>query len=601
VRRPRVACVTTVDLTLRTVLFGQLRYLRDAGFDVTTISAPGPGVASIRSAGFAHLQWPSAPRSWNPLADVRAFRELIGILRRGRFDLVHTHTPKAGFLGRLAARAARVPCVVNTVHGFYATPEDPASKRVPVLALEWLAARASDWELFVSEEDLRWARRIGLTSASRSSFIGNGVDLDRFRPQAVPPDRVARLRSELGISGDALVVGTVGRLVAEKGVRDFAEAARRVRRRVPRAVFVAVGAPDHGKAGSISDEEVERLRPDVVFTGWRDDVRDLLAAMDVFVLASWREGLPVSALHAAAMGLPLVLTDIRGCREVVRHGIDGRLVPARAPARLAEAIERLLQDEGLRRRLGASARERCVERFDERRVGDRLVETYRDLLRPKLSIDVEPRPVRLRRARPSDAAAIARLHREGLADSFLPLLGDPFLRQLYRALAVDRDALSLVAENGAGVVGFATGVLSVKGFYRRFALRRGLPAAVAAAPALARAGVRRRLRETVRYPEQASDLPDAELLAIAVAPGLRSRGVGRALALGVVRGLAARGADQVKVVAAQDNGAATSFYSRLGFTHRRPISVHAGRSSHVWVIDAGRQQPSSGERVGWNS
>jgi len=584
-RAPRVACVTTVDLTLRTVLLGQLRQLRDAGFDVTTISAPGPWVEDIRSEGFAHRAWSNATRAWDPVADLRAFAELVGILGRSRFDLVHTHTPKAGFLGRLAARAAGVPCVVNTVHGFYATPDDPASKRLPVLALEWLAARASDLELFVSEEDLRWARRIGLTTPSRSSFLGNGVDLERFDPAGVPASRVASLRAELGIPEGSLVVGTIGRLVAEKGLREFVEAARRVRRSMPGSVFLAVGPPDRDKPDAMSDAEIARARSDVVFTGWRDDVRDLLAVMDVFVLASWREGLPVSAIHAAAMGRPLVLTDIRGSREVVNHGVDGVLVPPRAADRLAEAIERLLEDDGLRLRLGAGARARCVQRFDERRVGAELVGSYRELLRRKRGMVLGSGAVRLRRARPWDAAAIARLHREGLPESFLPVLGDGFLRHVYRALATDPDAVSLVADNGEGVVGFAAGALSVGAFYRRFALRHGVAALASAAPRLVRPDVLRRLTETARYPRQVGDLPEAELLAIAVAPGARSGGVGRALARGVVDGLAARGADRVKVVAAQDNDGATSFYARLGFTKLGRITVHRGRSSDVWVID----------------
>jgi glycosyltransferase involved in cell wall biosynthesis/ribosomal protein S18 acetylase RimI-like enzyme len=587
-RAPRVAHVTTVDLTIRTILLGQLRRLREAGFDVTTISAPGPWVPEIRAEGFVHLPWTSATRAWDPLSDVRALVELVRILRAGDFDLVHTHTPKAGVLGRFAARAAGVPRVVNTVHGFYATPEDPMSKRLPVLALEWLAARASDLEFFVSEEDLRWARRIGLASSMRSVLLGNGVDLDWFDAPRVPASRVARLRSELGIPEEALVVGTVGRLVAEKGVREFVQAARQVRRTMPGVVFLAVGAPDRDKPDALSREEAAAAGAHVVFAGWRNDVRDVLAAMDVFVLASWREGLPVSAIHAAAMARPLVLTDIRGCREVVRDGVEGLLVPPRAPDRLAAAIRRLVADPDLRARLGAGARARSVARFDERRVGAALVQTYRALLNGgRANGDASGTP-KLRRAGPGDAPAMARLHREGLPDSFLPALGPRFLRRLYRALVGDPEAVTLVAENGGGVVvGFAAGALSIGAFYRRFALRHGLGALADAAPRLGRPGVVRRVWETAAYPQRFGELPDAELVAITVEPDTRARGVGQALALGVVRGLEERGARQVKVVTAGDNEAANAFYETLGFTKRARIAVHRGRWSNVWVIESG--------------
>ncbi len=174
-----------------------------------------------------------------------------------------------------------------------------------------------------------------------------------------------KLRAELGIGEDELVVGTVGRMVREKGYEELFDAARIVRSRIPNARFLAVGGSDLDKEDAITAEAIERVRDDVVFTGWREDIADLMALMDVFVLPSWREGLPRSAVEAAASGLPQVLTDIRGCREVVRDGVEGFLVPVRDPVRLADAIVRLLQDPVLRRRMGvvgADARRGPVRR-----------------------------------------------------------------------------------------------------------------------------------------------------------------------------------------------------------------------------------------------
>jgi glycosyltransferase involved in cell wall biosynthesis len=378
--RIRIAHVSTVDGTLRFILLGQLKRLRDQGFEVSAVSARGPYAPALTAHGIRHIHWPHVTRTWDPAADVRAFFALLNILRREQFDLVHTHTPKAGILGRVAARTSGVPCVVSSIHGFYATPEDPLTKRIPVLALERIAARFSDLELYDSKEDLAWARRIGIVNGSRSVFLGNGVDLSRFDPSAVPESRLAALRKELGLPEEALVVGAVGRMVAEKGYREFFAAAREVRRSIPETRFLVLGAPDSEKADAIRQDEIERARQDVIFLGWVDDVRDLLALMDVFVLPSWREGQPVSAIEAAAMGKPMILTDIRGCREVARDGMEALVVPPRNTQRLTAAIALMLRDGALRYRLGNAARALAIARFDERKVIDKLIEEYRRLL-----------------------------------------------------------------------------------------------------------------------------------------------------------------------------------------------------------------------------
>jgi glycosyltransferase involved in cell wall biosynthesis len=283
-------------------------------------------------------------------------------------------------MGRIAARLVRVPIVVNTTHGFYASPDDPWARRVSVLALERFAARFSDLELYQSEEDLEWARRSRVISPSRSLLLGNGVNIREFDPSRVSAQERTAVRRELGIPDDAVLVGTVARLVLEKGYRELFAAAARIHASLPEVRFIAVGPQDPDKSDAIGRDELDRAAPDVIFTGHRRDILPLLAAMDIFVLPSWREGVPRSAIEAAAMGKPLVLTNIRGCREVARHGIDGLLVPPRDSRRLARAIEQLIRDPELRKRMGAAARTRVEERFDERTVIDLIVAQYRSLL-----------------------------------------------------------------------------------------------------------------------------------------------------------------------------------------------------------------------------
>lgn len=579
----KIAHVTTVDLTLRFLILGQLRRLREEGFEVVGISAPGPWVAELEAEGIRHIPWTNATRAWDPKADARAFAELVGIFRRERFDLVHTHNPKPGVIGRIAARIAGIPCVMNTVHGYWATPEDRIAKRVSVLGAEWVAARFSDVELFQSLEDLHWAFRRRIVRPSKAVHLGNGTDLSVFDPGAVPDRRRLELRRELGIEPDDLVVGTVGRMVAEKGYRELFAAAREVRTKVRGVRFLAVGEIDTEKGDRLTDEEVGASMDDVIFTGWRPDVRDLLSIMDVFVLASWREGLPRSAIEAAAMGRPLVVTDIRGCREVVRGGMGGLVVPPRRADRLTDAILRLTGDDELRTRLGREAREAALRRFDERRVAETVVEQTRNLLARK----ARPLPGAtrvVRAARSSDARALARLHRSEMPDAFLPMLGKSFLRQLYRAIVSDRHAVALVAEEEGRVVGFAAAVPSVRAFYRRFYRTRGPLAALVALPHVLSPHVIRRVLETARYPAGVQGLPDAELLAIVVDGPYRARGLGRDLARRAVDDLAARGVDRVKVVVGADNAVANRFYRRIGFEPTARIEVHRGSPSDVLVM-----------------
>ena len=584
----RVAHVATVDMTHRFLLMRQLTRLRDEGYDVTAISAPGPYAGELEAAGIRHVPWPSATRAWDPAADVRAFRELLRLLRQGRYEIVHTHNPKPGIMGRLAARIARVPIVVNTVHGFYATPDDALAKRAVVLGLERIAGTVSDLELFQSEEDLMWARRRHIVPSGRTALLGNGTDLRRFDPAAVSPEALAELRRELGIDPDAVVVGTVCRLVAEKGIRELFEAARRVRRRRPEVRFLFVGGSDGDKSDAIGDAEMAEVSGEAIFTGFRTDMPELFALMDVFVLPSWREGVPRSAIEAAAMGTAMVLTDIRGCREVAANGEAGLLVPVRDPEALTAAIERLLGDEDLRTALGTKARRRALECFDERRVEQTVVDAYARLLAEHglrgRRLDREGlRSVRIRPARVEDVGDIARLHALAVPTAFLPMLGQGFLRRLFRALVEDPGSVAVVAESGGKVVGYAGGMTSLSTFRRRFLMRHGPAAAVAAAPSLVRPGLVRRALETGRYSGRVDGLPDAEFAFLGVRRGT-APGLGMELTKEVLLGLAALGATEIKGFVACENRAMNHMVRRFGFEQRREIVIHEGRRSNVWVI-----------------
>lgn len=378
---PKLIHVTTVDLSIHALLSHQLRRFREEGFDVAGASAPGPYVPDLAAAGIRHLPVPALSRRWTPGKDLRAAVQLYRLFRRERPDIVHTHNPKSGFWGRVAARMARVPVVVNTVHGLYANPSLPPVRRTMIRTAERLGGHLSHHELFQSEEDYRLAIRSGMVPAARATLLGNGVDLARFDPAAVDEDAVSALRLRWGAGEGSTVVGTVGRLVAEKGYRELFAAAARIGARRQDAVFVAVGPADPEKADRIPQREIEQAgEAGVVFHGEEREMPPVYAAFDVFVLASHREGVPRSAIEASAMARPVVATDIRGCREVVVDGVTGLLVRARDVDALCWAVLRLLEDPATARRMGAAGRDRAGERFDEEAVVRRTLEVYRRLL-----------------------------------------------------------------------------------------------------------------------------------------------------------------------------------------------------------------------------
>jgi glycosyltransferase involved in cell wall biosynthesis len=379
--RPTVIHVTTTDMSLELLLGPQLEAIAEAGYHVIGASAPGPHIDALARRGVEHMPLAHATRAMAPLEDVRALAELVALFRRMRPTIVHTHNPKPGIYGRVAARLARVPVVVNTVHGLYALPEDPLPKRVVVYALERLAAGCSHAELLQNPEDLPILRQLYIP-ADRLAVMGNGIDLDRFDPSTVSSDERAGARREMGATAaDDVVVGLVGRLVREKGYPEVFEAVARLRAGWPSVRVAVIGPdePDKGDALSAADRR-EAEAAGVRFLGARDDIVGLYAGMDIHVLASHREGFPRSPMEASAMGVPVVATDIRGCRQAVDHGTTGLLVPPRAPEALAAAIARLVADPAERQRLGSAARQKALQSFDQRRCVDLTLTTYERLL-----------------------------------------------------------------------------------------------------------------------------------------------------------------------------------------------------------------------------
>lgn len=371
----KIAQLCAVDFTLYHFLLPLMEGLRAEGHEVVGICAEGELLVPVREAGF-RVEPVEIERSFNIFRHIGTYRALKALFRREAFDIVHVHTPVAALVGRFAARAARVPRIVYTAHGFYFHEHMGRLRRAIFVTLEWLAGRVTDVLFTQAEEDAATARRLSLIGGTMIRAIGNGVDPSRFHPASKASQRAAT-RQKVGTDLDAVVVMTIGRLVAEKGYPELFEAMRDV----PDAELWVVGerlVSDH--AGSIAQaidgvEADPDLKARVRFLGYRDDVADLLRAADIFVLASHREGMPRSIIEAMMTGLPVVSTDIRGAREEVEHGKTGFLVPVLDPYSLAKALDQLAANPNLRDRLGATGRKRALKLYDEAKVIDRQIKS----------------------------------------------------------------------------------------------------------------------------------------------------------------------------------------------------------------------------------
>lgn len=380
----RVAHVTTISISLRYLLLNQLRSIQAAGYDVVGISAPGTEVADLEGAGIRHISVPIT-RNFTPLADLVSLWRLYRVMRREQFTLVHTHTPKPGLLGQLAARLAGVPVVINTLHGFYFHDHMPWFWRRFYILIEQIAARCSDAILSQNNEDIQTAIREHICPPGKIKYLGNGIDVRRFNRAVVPESILAEKRRELGLWPGQRVVGFAGRLVAEKGILELLSAMQQVAAQLPDVRLLIIGPVD--------EEKTDALRPDIasayglanvcIFTGMRQDMPELYALMDIFVLPSHREGFPRSPMEASAMGVPCIVTDIRGCREAVQHEQNGLLAPLGDVEALAAAIVRLLQDPGLAQRLGQRGRQLAEEKFDEQLVFEKVKAEYARLLQAR--------------------------------------------------------------------------------------------------------------------------------------------------------------------------------------------------------------------------
>jgi glycosyltransferase involved in cell wall biosynthesis len=353
---------------------------QSSGYEVLLVSPPGEYGERLRHLG---LRWQPLPRmdrrSLNPLRELQLLLSLVVLFRHERPTLVHGFTIKCAVYGSLAAQLARVPARVNAVAGlgyvFASSDRKARWLRPMVRAMLHLALRGRRTRLILQNPDDRMMfQQSGLIELDRVDLIpGSGVDCVRFCPCA---DGSSTPRPQP-------CVLLAARLLWDKGVGEYVEAARLLRSAGRSVRFLLAGTPDPGNPAAVPESTLHQWVDEGVieWLGHVDDTSELFRSVDIVALPTYyREGLPKSLIEAAACSLPLVATDMPGCREVVTNEVDGLLIPPHDAGALAQAIARLIDSPGLAARLGAAARLKALANFDERLVIERTLAVYRELL-----------------------------------------------------------------------------------------------------------------------------------------------------------------------------------------------------------------------------
>jgi glycosyltransferase involved in cell wall biosynthesis len=372
-----VALFGNTDWYLYNFRLPLLHRLREEGTRLILISPPGEYGEKLKAMGFDWRPLPMERRSLNPLAEAKLLLHIAGLLRAEQVAIIHGFTIKpaiyAGIAGRMAGVQGRVSAVAGLGFVFISDSLKARLLRPVVRSLAWLAFGGRRARLIVQNPDDREAfvgRRL-VHPAKVHTIPGSGVDLTRFQVST-------RVRGE----DEPLKVLLAARMLWDKGLAEFVEAARILKAEGRNIRFLLAGEPDPGNPAACRAEDLAGWTAEglVEHLGHVDDMPALLGDVDVVVLPSYREGLPKTLIEAAGCALPLVTTDVPGCREVVTHEEDGLLVTVREHAGLVEAIGRLDDDPELRRRLGLAAREKALRLFDVEIVMRRTLGVYRELL-----------------------------------------------------------------------------------------------------------------------------------------------------------------------------------------------------------------------------
>lgn len=376
-KQVKIVQVSAIDATMNGLLRELNTTIIDEGHELICVCSDGPRVKGLREEGF-DVRTINIDRKIAPFRNLKSIYKMYKLFRKEKPDIVHVHTPVAAVLGRIAAKLAKVPDIIYTAHGFYFHENMSPKKYKLFYGIEKLCAKwCTDYIFTQSEEDGQLAIEDKFLPEDCITIISNGVDVQgKFNLLAMGRDSIDKYKKEFNIQENDLVVSFIGRLVREKGILDLLEGFNQIEQKNIKLLVIGdTGSSERDQQASSFLEEF-RLNSNIILTGFRSDIPELLAITDVFCLPSYREGMPRSIIEAMAMGCAIVATNIRGSREEVDEGINGYLVGLSDPPALANSFKRLADDEKLLRSLQEEARKKAVTLYDEKKVVQRQLDVF---------------------------------------------------------------------------------------------------------------------------------------------------------------------------------------------------------------------------------
>jgi glycosyltransferase involved in cell wall biosynthesis len=361
--------------------FLTMRGMQGNRYESVLACAPGGALIElVQRYGMEVKTFRSLVQPLHPLMDLKAILDLTGHLKRKPYHVVHTHNSKAGFIGRLSAKLARVPVIVHTVHGFAFHQQEPPWRRFLFRNLERLASHWCDKMILISQPLVEWALEEKIGRTGKMTRIYSGIEMDRFHP--VSEEEKNNLRGRWGLTEHHAVIGIVSKLWEGKGHDLLIRAFKDIRKEKPQARLVIVG---EGYLMEPLKDMVHQagLSDVVIFTGFHEDVAQLIATFDVAVLPSYFEGMGRVLLEAMAMEKPVVGTAVGGIPDLIEQGLNGYLVSPGSEKELASAVLKILNDKGLALKMGQAGRMKMTDRFSAESMVRSIEKVYSELLEQK--------------------------------------------------------------------------------------------------------------------------------------------------------------------------------------------------------------------------
>ena len=382
-KKPKICIVTTIDSSLDKLFPDFYPLLRDKDYEVVGICADGPYVENIRRQGVRVITVPMT-REFTPIQDLKCLWLLYRIFKQEKFDIIHYSTPKAALLSAIVGRLARCPALIYTLRGLGYTAFS-GLKRLIAKSCEKIACRCAYYVIAISnslkdeavEEKLLQANQIKVLGAGSSK----GVNLDQFQLNEKTITEAKKIRQDLSISSGDIAIGYAGRLTGEKGIIELMQAFGHICKNNHKVHIILVGDQDQRNPlpGQTFAEIKKHERIHTI--PFKENVATYIAAMDILVLASYREGFGNTLIEASAMQRPVIATDIIGCRDAVLNGTTGILVQPRNVVSLEKALNELIENPSERIEMGRNGKQWVTENFDRKLVWNRLTKVYEQMLR----------------------------------------------------------------------------------------------------------------------------------------------------------------------------------------------------------------------------